>query len=112
MLTFYGWTVTIEKDKVIVRKEGKGHIIQLPGEYDDYRVKSGKAKVRFRDFDSIFGGRECEKRIDASVMTIRFKIGKLEYIVLLARHDEHTTIIHGYSHWDGDVYGYIVEGVE
>jgi hypothetical protein len=112
MVKFYGWTVNIEKDRIILKKGTRSFILPLPKPFDSYTVKRGRKKLRFRDFESVFGGEESEKKHDSTVLTLRFKVGEREYAVYLVRWNSHISIIHGYSDWDGDVYGFQIEGLE
>jgi len=112
MFEFYRWTVNIEKDRIILKKGTRGLVLPLPKPFDSYTVKRGRRKLRLRDFDSIFGGEESGKRYDSVVLTLTFKVEEREYVVNLVKQNAHIFAIHGYSDWDGDIYGFYIQGLE
>ena len=109
---FYGWSVEVREDSVYLRKGSAGIIIPLPIKYETFLVSRKWTSKRLRDFDSVVGGEEEGKHRDMDILTIMFRSGDREYLVHIMSYEGHVAVAHGFADWDGDIYGFHIEGVE
>ena len=112
MLTFCGWKIRVENERIIFKKGARGFILPLPKPFDSYTIERKSRKIRLRDFESIFGEEKDQRIFSAHMLTLKFKIGEKEYLVHLVKCGSRVYVIDGYSDWDGDVYGFHIEGLE
>jgi len=108
---FYGYRIAVLEDRVWLKKGTWGMIIPLPWVPEKIRVKRGRRKLKIRDLDGIFGGNESEKKEPSNILTISLIRGSEGYLVHIIKTGDHVTIAHGFSHWDGNEFGFIIEGV-
>ena len=112
ILKFYDWNIKVERDRILFKKGTRGLTISLPNHYTGYSVKRMRIRKSLRDFDTFFGGDEDARPKDVDVLTLRFRLKDRNYLVLAVNYNGHVLVIHGYEDWDGDVYGFYIEGGE
>jgi hypothetical protein len=112
-ISFKDCKVELDERMVTVKLDGKGVMIPLPSSYISYSSSTGRRKFRLRDFDAIYGGDSEGLKRDFDFLRISLKLsdGKT-YIVILLDDGQTVYVVHGYSTWDGDKFGFIIGAVE
>jgi len=110
-IKFYDWTVTVEKERILFQKGKRGLVIYFPAPYQKFKTKRSKEKRKIKDWDGCRKG-EDDKLKNMDILRFDFVLKEKEnYLLWLVRYNNTVQVIHGYKSWDGDKYGFLIEGL-
>jgi hypothetical protein len=112
-ISFKDCKVELDERMVTVKLKDKGVMIPLPSSYISYSSSTGRREFRLRDFDVTYGGDSEGLKRDFDFLQISLKLSDgRTYILILLDDGQRVYVIHGYSTWDGDEFGFIIGAVE
>jgi hypothetical protein len=110
---FKDCVVELDERMVTVRLKDKGVMIPLPSSCMSYSSFTGKKRCCLRDFDVIYGGdsKGLKSVFDFLQVNLNLSDGGT-YVVILLDDGQRVYVVHGYSTWDGDKFGFMIGVVE
>jgi hypothetical protein len=112
-VSFKDCKVELDERMVTVKLKDKGIMIPLSSSYISYSSSTGRGKFRLRDFDVIYGGDSEGLKRDFDFLRISLKLSDGgTYVVILLDDGQRVYVVHGYSTWDGDKFGFMIGVVE
>lgn len=68
-----------------------------------------RKKIKLRDFESVWGDETAERDRLMDTLMLTFDVDGESYYFTFLSDEGDVLVIHGWAHWDGDVFGFHVE---
>jgi len=109
-ISFYDVKISVNDNEVIINRGNKYIQVYVPcTKFEGYRIVRGRYCLR--DFESkIFDDNAGIKR-DTEVLVMTFKRNGDRYVVYIVKWIDGYHVLHGWSWFDGDKYGFYHIGV-
>lgn len=110
MESFGGWTIETIDGWVHLKKGSKGTMIALPKDAKLSESRKETKNIRLKDLESVWGDEESTKITRLTdTLKLTFDVNGTPYIFTFLSYEADLLVIHGWAHWDGDIWGFHIE---
>lgn len=108
--SFEGWTIKTTDGWMQLKKGSRGLMIRLPKKSARLSEKRREKKnIRLRDLESVWGDETAKRDRPMDTLMLTFDVDGESYHFTFLSDEEDTLVIHGWAHWDGDIFGFHIE---
>lgn len=105
--SFSGWSIQVVDGWLHIKKDRKGTMIRLPNKSAKLTDKLQESKtIRLRDHASVWGDESAGETHLRDTLKLIFDVDGKPYHFIFLSDDDGDLVIYGWTHWDGDIFGF------